>query len=119
MDINETMENAIEKVSEEAETVREKAEEALNYVAEMDVSTIAKIGVVGGLVGAAAGVFVFKPISDKIASIPSRVKQLKANADNKLKENRKDATKKMIAELQKQLDELEAPEENNKEEDKE
>lgn len=113
-EIKETMENVIEKTTENAELVKEKAEEALETVAQMDASTIVKIGVVGGLVGAAAGTFVFKPIRDKIAGIPAWVKGLKAKSDESKIEKKAEAAQKKIEKLQKSIDEANALKEENK-----
>ena len=111
MEENNILENVQEAVVEStdaAEIVKEKAEEALNYVCEMDTSTIVKIGVVGGLVGAAAGTFVFKPIRDKIVLIPDRIRQFRENQAKKLEDQKAAARDAEIARLQKKLEAVEA-----------
>ena len=112
MDINETMDSVVEEVSDKAEVVKNAADEAFKYVSSLDGSTIAKIGVVGGIVGAAAGAFVFKPIADKIAAIPKKVKNLAEESTEKLSEKERIAMEKKIAKMQAKLDALDASKEN-------
>lgn len=101
-------EEVVEASTDAAEVVKEKAEEALVYVSEMDTSTIVKIGVVGGLVGAAASTFVFKPIRDKIVLIPDRMRQFRENQVRKLEDAKTAAANAEIERLKKKLEAVEA-----------
>ena len=112
MDINETMNTVVEETSDKAEVIKNAAEEAFGYVASLDGSTIAKIGVVGGIVGAAAGAFVFKPIADKIAAIPKGLRNIAAESTEKLSDRERVAMEKKIAKMQAKLDALDASKES-------